>query len=301
MDLNRLKEFTIAARTLNIKKAAEELDVSSATLSARLRSFEKSLGVTLFSRNGRTLTLTEAGNRFLPSALEIISDCGTLTESLQITSRHQYQRLRLAVAGGGLPLYLGPFLDQLNNRFPSLQLDLMDDNQISIHEGLMSGEVDMYFASVTEDFHIDGIEKCPVAVSNQYVLLPRQHPLSGRNSISIRELDGDCFILHPETKEPCIRNFQIRNLQAAGIRYSIYRGQTASAFSKLLVPIGKGLVLSPTLAMDLPPNTVCVSVSDLPYPATPCYFYRKDTDNPETLAFIRDYHNFVKEARIHEH
>lgn len=301
MDLNRLKEFTVAAKTLNLKKAAEELNVSSATLSARLRSFEKSLGVTLFTRNGSSLFLTEAGTRLLPSALEIISDYGTLSESLQITSRHHYGRLQLAVAGGGLPLYLGPFLDQLNNRFPSLKLDLMDDNRISIQEGLISGEVDVYFASVMEDFALEGIKKCPVAISNQYVLLPRQHLLSGRNSISIRELDGDCFILHPETKEPCIREFQLRNLNASGIRYSIYGGQTASAFTKLLVPIGKGLVLSPTLAMDLPPNTVCVSVSDLPYPATPCYFYREDTDNPDTLAFIRDYNAFVKEARLHEH
>lgn len=301
MDLNRLKEFTVIAKTMNIKKAAEELGISSATLSARMRSFEKALGVALFQHAGRELALTEAGNRLLPSALEIISDYSALTESLQITSRHHYHRLRLAVAGGGLPLYLGPFLDKLNNHFPGLQLDLLDDNQISIQEGLLSGEVDVYFASVMEAFTLEGIEKCPVATSNQYVLLPRQHLLSGRNAISIRELDGDCFILHPKTKEPCIREFQLKNLRASGIRYSIYGGQTASAFTKLLVPIGKGLILSPTLAMDLPPNTVCVSISDLPYPATPCYFYRKDTENPDTLAFIRDYNAFVKEARIHEH
>lgn len=301
MDLNRLKEFTVIAKYLRINKAAEELNLPSATLAARLRSFEKSLGMELFHHSGHSLVLTEAGNRLLPNALEIISDCSDLTESLQITSRHHYKRLRLAVAGGGLPLYLGPFLDKLNNHFPSLQLDLMDDNLISIEEGLLSGEVDVYFASVMEDFSLEGIEKCPVAVSNQYVLLPRQHQLSGRNYISIRELDGDCFILYPETKEPCIREFQLKNLQASGIRYSIYGGQTASAFSKLLVPIGKGLILSPTLAMDLPPNTVCVSISDLPRPATPCYFYLRNTDNPETLAFIRDFNAFIKEARINEH
>jgi len=301
MELDRLKEFAVIAKQKSMKKAAEELKVSPATLNARMHSFEKSLGVALFRREGRELSLTEAGNRLLPNATEILSDFGQLTGSLQVTSRHHYRKLRLAVAGGGLPLYLGPFLDQLNNRFPGLQLDLMDDNQLSIGEGLRSGTVDVYFASVMEKFQLEGIEKRPVAISNQYVLLPRQHPLSGRNSISIRELDGDCFILHPETRESCIRDFQMANLMASGIRYSIYQGQTASAFSKLLVPIGKGLVLTPTLAMDLPPNTVCVSISDLPYPATPCYFYRKDTENPETLAFVRDYENFVKEARIHEH
>ena len=205
------------------------------------------------------------------------------------------------MAGGGLPLYLGPFLDILNRNYPDMTLELLDDSQVSIQEELLSDAVDVYFASVMPGYNLSGIIKRPVAVSNQYVLMPRQHPLSGRNAVSIRELDGECFILHPEAAEPCIRAFQTANLTASGIRYSIYGGNAAASFVKMLVPIGKGLMLSPSLIMDLPPATVCVSVSDLPYPATPCYFYRKDTDNPEVLAFVRDYSGFVKEAQLHEH
>ena len=125
-----------------------------------------------------------------------------------------------------------------------MRLNLTDDSQYSIAEGLRSGAVDIYFASVMADFQLEGIEKRPMAASNQYVLMPRQHPLAGRNSISIRELDGECFILHPETS---------------------------------------------------------VSVSDLPFPATPCYFYRTGDQNPEVTAFIRDFSRFVKEARVHEY
>lgn len=301
MELDRLEEFLILARTLDLKTAAASLGISPATLSTRIRSFEKSLGVSLFVRSGRSLSLTDAGDRLLPNAAELLDSYHQLLQGLHATSRHRYRQLRLGIAGGGLPLYLGPFLDALNQTFPDMRLNLTDDSQYSIAEGLRSGAVDIYFASVMADFQLEGIEKRPMAASNQYVLMPRQHPLAGRNSISIRELDGECFILHPETEEPCIRAFQQANLSAAGIRYSIYEGYAAPVFTKLMVPIGKGLILSPTLAMDLPPGTVSVSVSDLPFPATPCYFYRTGDQNPEVTAFIRDFSRFVKEARVHEY
>ncbi|MDD6024388.1 MAG: hypothetical protein PUC06_09180 [Oscillospiraceae bacterium] len=55
-----------------------------------------------------------------------------------------------------------------NQTFPNVRLDLTDDSQYSIEEGLKSGAVDVYFASVMADFQLEGVEKCPVAASNQY-------------------------------------------------------------------------------------------------------------------------------------
>lgn len=94
----------------------------------------------------------------------------------------------------GLPLYLGPFLDELNLKYPDISLELLDDSRYSIEEGLRSGEVDIYFASVMRDFEIPGLTKTTVTASSQYLLLPRFHRLANRTTVSLRELDGECFI-----------------------------------------------------------------------------------------------------------
>lgn len=301
MDFERLREYEVVARLKSIKKAAEELGCSAATLSARMRSFEKSLNASLFMQDGRELRLSEAGERLYPSAVELLESVSHVRHQLRLAQEHSYRRLRLAVTGSALPLFLGPFLDRLNISYPDMQLELLDDTNWSAEEGLRSGAVDIYFAPVMSDYVIQGMEKEVIAPSNQYVILPRSHPLSARNAISLRELDGERFIPYPETMETCIREFTLRNLRESGIRYTIFDDPVSPHFYKLLVPIGKGLVLLPMPSMELPPNTVILTISDLKHPAAPCFFYNKSSLNPEVHAFVRDYKEFIKEMRQHEH
>lgn len=301
MDFDRLAEFAAIAKLGSLKKAALELGISSATLSARMIRFEEHLGTPLFIRGRDTLTLTSAGRQLLPSALEILSSYSRISREMQSAQEHSYHQLRIAITGTNLPLYLGPFLDQLNLSNPGIQLEIFDDRQYGIAEGLQSGAVDIYFAPAMADYAPRGLSKNPVSTSTQFVILPRNHRLAERTMVSIRELDGEQFLLYPQTAEPAIRDFQLRNLQDAGIRYTIYDTGTASLFYKLLVPVGKGLLLRPTPMMDLPPNTVGIPVTDLKHPATNCFFYDKSNMKEDVLAFARDFPRFAKEVSKHEH
>ena len=63
-DLGDLNLFRVIARVGGFRRAALELDVSPSALSHALRGLETRLGVRLFNRTNRAVTLTEAGNRF---------------------------------------------------------------------------------------------------------------------------------------------------------------------------------------------------------------------------------------------
>lgn len=295
MDFDRLAEFAAVAKSGGIKKAALELGVSPATLSARLIRFEEYLGTPLFDRSGG-MVLTAAGQQLLPSALEILTSYRKLCREVRAAQEHSYRQLRIAVTGSNLPLNLGPFLDQLNLSNPGIQIELLDDSRFGIVDGLQSGAVDIYFAPVMENYAPKYLSKHPVSVSTQFMVLPRSHPLADRTMVSIRELDQAQFILYPRTAEPAIREFQLRNLQDSGIRYTLYDGDTATLFYKLLVPVGKGLLLLPTPMMDVPPNAVCLPVTDLPHPAVMCFFYDRANQKADVQAFARDFPNFAKEV-----
>lgn len=72
MDTNRLKYFVSAAQTLNFSRVAEEYFVSQPAVTYQITLLEKELDAELFSRNGKQLSLTEAGLRFLPKAIDIL-------------------------------------------------------------------------------------------------------------------------------------------------------------------------------------------------------------------------------------
>ena len=301
MDFERLSEFAVIAKNSGIKKAAEELGISSATLSARLIKFEEYIGAPLFERHSDSLVLTSAGEQLLPSALDILSKYRQLERELHHSLEHSYSRLRIAVCGSNLPLNLGPFLDRLNAANPSMRIEILDDSRFGITDGLQSGEVDIYFAPVMEDFAPNGLSKNIVSSSSQFLIMPKSHPLSERSMVSIRELDREQFLIYPKTAEPSIRDFQLRNLEDSGIRYTLYDCENSPLFYRLLVPVGKGLLLCPTPIMDLPPNTVSVPVTDLRHPATNCFFYNKTNPSADVLAFAKDFPNFAKEMGKHEH
>lgn len=301
MNLDRLAEFLAIAKHGSIKKAASELGLSGATLSARLIRFEKHLGTALFTRNAEAMVLTPAGEQLLPSATDILVSFRKIRSEIHTVQEHSYHQLRIAVSGSNLPLDLGPFLDQLNRSHPNIHLQILDDSQYGITDGLQSGAVDIYFAPVMEDFAPKGLAKIPVSTSNQYVILPRNHRLADRAVVSIRDLNGEQFILYPSNAESAIRDFQLKNLQDSGISYTLYDSDTASVFYKLLVPVGKGILLVPTPIMDLPPNAVCLPVTDLPHPTTICFFYDKVNLKDDILAFARDFSKSLKGGPKHEY
>lgn len=81
--LKFLKTFQVAARLQSFKEAAEELFVTPSAISHQIKALEAQLGVSLFERGVRTLTLTEAGANYLEHIEDIFSKLELATEQLQ--------------------------------------------------------------------------------------------------------------------------------------------------------------------------------------------------------------------------
>ena len=82
--LKFLKTFQVAARLLSFKSAAEELFLTASAVSHQIKALEEQLGITLFDRGPRALTLTEAGARYLERINELFVGLEHLTEELQV-------------------------------------------------------------------------------------------------------------------------------------------------------------------------------------------------------------------------
>lgn len=296
MNLDRLHEFVVLAECGSLSAAAGELNLAPATLSARFRGFEESLDTKLLIAGEHGLLPTDAGRILLNHARNILATYRATANAIATASRHAYRRLRIALAETSLPIFLGPFLDRINRTWPDVRIDLVNGSRLPMAESLLRGTVDLYCTLLMDETVPEGLIRMNIARPFHHVLLPREHRLAQHSSISIRELDRECFILSPNSEEPCIRNFQLTNLAAAGIRYRTYDSETDAVYTALLVPIGKGVLLMPSPSPNLPPNTVALSVRDLPYPATPCIFACRQSANPDVDEFMAGFAGFLREA-----
>ena len=83
VELSTLRVFIIAAEELNFSKAAKRLHLSQSAVSQNIQSMERAYDTELFIRSGRSITLSEAGQKILPMVYEVFLAARLLEDNLQ--------------------------------------------------------------------------------------------------------------------------------------------------------------------------------------------------------------------------
>ena len=83
MTLNQLGYFYQAAVLQHFNQAAEKINISEPSLSRSITALENELGVTLFEKRGRNVTLTKAGEIFLEHVTQILDDVTRASNKMQ--------------------------------------------------------------------------------------------------------------------------------------------------------------------------------------------------------------------------
>jgi LysR family carnitine catabolism transcriptional activator len=197
----QLRMFVATASTGNISRASEALHISQPALTRGLQEFESQLGVSLFQRTTRRLSLTHEGERFLPVAQRLLSDMELATTEL----KQQVAGLRGAVAvavGTAFGCTVLPeVLRQFSASHPGVTVRLIDDNSQGITARVSRAEVDFGIGSPVGD---SGPLLCHRLLSAPLGLLANEarHPLTSfeqdqdLSALPLLKESADTSIMH---------------------------------------------------------------------------------------------------------
>ncbi len=147
--LDDLQVFCMAARKASFAAAATELGMSPAYVSKRIAILEKALGVTLFHRAARRVTVTDDGERVYASAQQIFQGVDHMSETVAGGRLDPRGTLRVTTSFRLGRMHIGPVLSRLAERYPALNitLDLVDRRVDLIRENV---DLDVRIGDVDE-------------------------------------------------------------------------------------------------------------------------------------------------------
>ena len=136
MDILSLRLFLRIAALGGVSAAAQDLSLSPASASARLVKLEETVGVRLFNRTTRAVSLTTDGEAFLPYAQQIIETLETGLSAVKGMGADAEGLLRITMPGSFGRMYIIPALAEFHARHPLVSLDLrLSDEVLDVVEG----------------------------------------------------------------------------------------------------------------------------------------------------------------------
>ncbi len=136
--LNALRIFEVAARHLSFTKAAEELNLTQAAVSQRIKTLEDYLGQPLFHRHSRHIEVTNLGEAYLPTVRDTLARLDSATTQLFGQKGQRILSVR-SVTGFG-SIWLAPRLSRFNSLHPKIDFRL--STTVSIEYGGSSNNFD---------------------------------------------------------------------------------------------------------------------------------------------------------------
>jgi DNA-binding transcriptional LysR family regulator len=140
-DLNTLELFVTVAETRNFRAAAERRGVTRSAVSQAVRRLETSMGIALVNRTTRSVSLTEAGERFLAEVAPAMLDIRSAVAAARESAARPGGLLRLAVSSIAERFISGDLLAAFVEAYPDVRLDvtITDDEFDIVAEGYDAG------------------------------------------------------------------------------------------------------------------------------------------------------------------
>ena len=217
MELRQLEYFQMASRLKNITRAAERLRVSQPNITVAIKKLEGELGIQLFDRSQKQLSLTPEGAVFLGRvevALRNIQDA--------VLEVNDYKQLQKGTIKIGIPPMMGAYLfpkifSSFQRRYSHLDVYLHEEGSVAIREQLERDELDFGIIIVPDSS--PNLQLLPMVRSQVVCCVPEGSDLAGRKAITLQDIENQNLIMLKEGS--FLRQTMLQKMKAAGVTPNI--------------------------------------------------------------------------------
>jgi len=198
MDIFRMRCFVTAVQFGSLTKSAEYLNITQPAMSFQIRELERELGVTVFNRSGKGITLTPAGELLHSGFVQIIDTYNRVVENTRLLAGTK-KRLTIGFHGPLGWAGIHDFLSEFAGRHPDIELVVLQQDLKELAEYLRTGALDISFGHDSATPAGKGIVSYPLFSEKSCFAMSAQHRLAGRSELTVEDVRGERILMNNQS------------------------------------------------------------------------------------------------------
>lgn len=285
IEWRHLRYFLAVAHELHFRKAAEKLFISQPGLSRQIKQLEEQLGVKLFDRENKKVSLTPAGNFLKVEAAIHLKNIESVLKHTQLLDQGLEGEIKIAYVGSAMQNVIPELLIKARKKYPTIRFVLKEMDNTTQVEALLKNHIDLGFLrlnDVPQELIVD-----PVFKDTFSLVIPKKHPLKKKAFNSILQLKEESFILFEKSYSPAYYERVMSIFEDAGFSPKISHSTVHATTIFKLVENHFGISIIPTaLTKGHKLKVRFIELKNINQRAILSVCYRKKNRNPILKKFM---------------
>lgn len=204
LDIRHLKLIIAVTEEKSVTRAGERLHLTQSALSHQLRDIETRLGTPLFLRLNKKMVLTQAGERLLYSARQVLEELRRAEDDLKQIAASDRGALRLSTECYTCYHWLPELLREFGGKYPNVEMKIMVEFTHDPFPALLNGKLDL--AIVSSRSRDKRVHYKPLFRDELVAVMAPEHPLAARDYLRARDFADQHLILYVPPKDSDLFN-----------------------------------------------------------------------------------------------
>ena len=236
-DTRQLEAFDMLCRTGSFTKTAKNLFLTQSAVSHSMKNLEEEAGCQLFRKQGKKVSLTEAGDRLLDFVRPFLDEMEKVRNELDGFEKFGTGRIRLGASAQACRFLLPSIIKEFNETQSICRFEIECADTPGCLNLLIDGKIDL--AITLSPMNVAGVEFVPCFNDELRMVVPPSHPWAKAGKINFEQTKNENFILYNRTSY----TFRILNdyLNKSGVHLTSSMEISSPEASKELIKVGIGI------------------------------------------------------------
>ncbi|BFM50672.1 HTH-type transcriptional activator IlvY [Marinomonas sp. THO17] len=252
MNSKAIKHFLALAESLHFGRASEECHISISALSRNIRQLEEEVGVALFARDNRTVTLTQEGKKFLVYAREASSQWRLIRHELSDNSDQLHGEISIYCSVTASYSFLFDLLNRFRQVHPGIEIKLHTGDPDDAISRILDGKEDLTIAARPDNMHPSLAFK-PITFSPLVFIAPNEQHLPSVPTVPPGSFEAWAQVPMIVSEAGVSRNRVDNWFYQHNISPKIYAQVAGNEAIVSMVSLGFGIGVVPKIVLDNSP------------------------------------------------